>query len=230
MAKNQNKVVQFYNREPLRPKNNRQKTYMNLIRNMDIVVGIGPAGTGKTFVPSVLAADMLEDPRSAIENIIIVRPTEGPAKTIGYIKGGINEKMAPWAAPIIDAIETRLGGGKYAKGRVLDMIDREVIKLVPLEYIRGRSFNNSFIIIDEAQNCTVEEIKALTTRIGQDSKLVICGDIKQKDIKEFSGLSMLMNLSEEYRVPWGTLEFTMEDCVRSDVVKYLLKLYDDAGV
>lgn len=228
--RNNRKVVPFYNREPLKPKNENQKRYMNMIRNHDITIGIGPAGTGKTHVPACIAADMLDDPRSSIEKIIIVRPPEGPGKTIGFLKGSLIDKTMPWAKPIVDALEHRFGGGPFAKEKVKNMMEYETIELLPLEFIRGRSLNNAFIICDEAENCTWEELKALTTRVGMDSKLVICGDLEQKDIEGESGLAKLLHLYDNYHTPFNLLEFTEDDCVRSPLVACLLHLYKEAGV
>lgn len=225
-----NKVERIYDRQPIRPKNEKQKKYINLIQNMDCVTAIGSAGTGKTYLPSLIAMDMLEDPRSSIEKIVIVRPNAGPGKSIGFLKGSLMDKMLPWAAPVLDAMESRLGGGQFAKEKIKNMIEYGTIELLPIEYVRGKSFNNAFIIIDEAQNLTWEETKALLTRLGLDSKLIICGDIKQTDIKEDSGLGVLQRLGAEYHVPWGEIEFTIQDCVRSDMVKYFLQLFEDAKV
>lgn len=224
------KVVPIYDRAPLKPKTENQRLYINMIKNHDLVVGIGPAGTGKTHIAACIAADMLEDPRSSIERIVIVRPPEGPGKTIGFLKGGLIDKTLPWAMPIIEAIESRFGGGSYAKEKVKNMMDSGVIELLPLEYIRGRSLNNTFIICDEAENCNWNEIKALSTRVGWDSKLVVCGDLEQQDIEGTSGLAVLLNLIDKWHTPYNLLEFTIEDCVRSPVVKFLLGLYKEAGV
>jgi phosphate starvation-inducible PhoH-like protein len=224
------RVVPIYDREALKPKNERQRQYINMIKNHDIVLASGASGTGKTYVASILATDMLEDSRSPIEKIVIVRPNEGPGKSIGFLKGTLHDKMIPWAAPILDAIESRIGGGKFAKERVKNMIEYGTIELLPLEYARGKTLNNSFIILDEVQNCDWESLKNLTLRIGLDSKLVICGDIKQQDLKGESGLKKLLHLSENFHVPWQHIEFEMEDCTRSDVCKYLLHLYDEAGI
>lgn len=229
MAKQQ-KVVPIYDRAPLRPKTEKQKRYINMIKNCDVTVAIGPAGTGKTYVPSVLAADMLDDARSPIEKIVIVRPNEGPGKTIGFLKGTLHDKMIPWSAPILDAIATRYGGGKFGQERVNNMIEYGTIELLPLEYARGKTFNNAFVIADEVQNCDWESLKNLTLRQGMDCKMVLCGDIKQKDIKTESGLDKLIWLADQYHVPWQMIEFELEDVCRSDIVKYLLGLYDLAGV
>lgn len=226
-----NKVTAIYDRQKVCPKNEKQRKYINLIYNTTCIIATGSPGTGKTYIPSIIAMDMLEDPRSSIEKIVIVRPNSGPGKTIGFLKGGLADKMIPWAAPVLDAFEARIGGGSFAKEKVKNLIDLGVIELLPVEYVRGKSLNNAFIIIDEAQNLTWEETKAILTRVGLDSKLVICGDVKQKDISDEAGLGVLRKLELDYQnTPWGSVEFTIDDCVRSPLVKYFLQLFEDAGV
>lgn len=225
-----NKVDQLYNRQPVRAKNEKQKKYINMIYNSTMVVCSGSAGTGKTFIPSVLAMDLLEDPKSSIEKIVIVRPNIGPGETIGFLKGSLMDKMLPWAQSCLSAMEDRIGGGKFASEKIKNMIEYGTIELLPIEYVRGRSYNNTFMIIDEAQNLSWAEMKALMTRIGLDSKLVICGDIKQTDVKLESGLGKLMWLEKNYHTPWSSIEFGIDDVVRSDIVKYFLQLFETANV
>lgn len=226
-----NKVVPIYNRPSIEPKNEKQKRYINAIRNRDIVIAIGPAGTGKTFLPAVLATDMLHDSRSPIETIVIVRPPEGPGKSHGFVPGDLNDKLKVWSSPILAGIKHRLGGGLKAEETIDYYIKIGKIKLLSLEHIRGESLNNSFIILDEAENTSWHETKAVMTRIGLDSKLIICGDIAQKDIRGGSGLDTLLRLTNEYEyLPWSNIEFTLEDCVRSPLVKNLLYLFEAASV
>lgn len=225
------KVVPFYDRPTIKPKNKKQGKYLNMLKHSEITLAIGSSGTGKTYLPSVLAADMLDDNRNGIEKIIICRPNEGPGKTIGFLKGGLEEKMMPWAAPILDAIAERWGGGQVGKMKVEDAVKRGVIELLPLEHARGKTFNNAFVIVDEIQNTDWESLKNLTLRPGMDCKLVMCGDIEQKDIKGSSGLSTLIDLSNNYEyTPWNIIEFGIDDCVRNKTVKFTLQLYRDAGV
>ena len=225
-TKRRNNVVPFYEQPSIKPKNDAQKRYLNALRNHTIVLGTGSAGTGKTYLAALVAADMLLDNRSSVERIVIARPNEGPGKTIGFLKGTLFDKMIPWAAPVLDALATRLGGSE----RVMDMIERGVIELLPMEYARGKSYNNTVVIIDEAQNIDWESLKNMTLRIGLDSKLFICGDTRQKDIKTYSGLEQMIKLGDNYHAPWAHVEFTLEDCVRSDLCKCLLHLYEDANV
>lgn len=211
--------------------NEKQKRYINMLKHQSIVLALGSAGTGKTYIPSVLAIDWMLDPNSPIEKIVCIRPPEGPGRTMGYLPGDANEKLRVWAAPILSAIETRLGGGAFAKEKVANMVKDGRIVLLSLEHIRGLSLNNAVVILDEAENCSFHEIKAVLTRIGLDSKLVIAGDIAQKDIRAESGLATLIKLNNEWdRLPWSTITFEIDDCVRSPLVKQLLYLFEEAGV
>ncbi len=218
------KVVPMWNKPVLRALNDKQRKYINAIRNHDITLGTGYPGTGKSFLPAALAAEMLADPRVPIERIVICRPNEGVGKSIGMLKGGLNEKMVPWCAPIIDVLNNQLG-----KGKVDYMLEHGQIELLPLEYARGKSFDNTFIILDEAQNVDKESLKCLMTRIGRDTKLVIDGDVGQCDIGSTSGLGQLINLINNYHTPISHVDFEIKDIVRSDICKYLVELFADAN-
>lgn len=218
------KVVPFYDRAPIKPLNDKQKSYINAINNQVITLGTGYAGTGKSYIPSVLAVDLLTDPRSSIEKIVICRPNEGVGKSIGFLKGGMQDKMLPWVAPIIDAMNARIG-----KSQVEAMLASGVIELLPLEYARGKSYDNTFIILDEAQNVDKESLKCLMLRLGRDSKLVIDGDVRQCDIGEASGLGKLMKLCGEYYMPITHIDFEIEDVVRSDTCRLLLEIFEQAN-
>lgn len=229
-AKSSN-VTHIYSRSAIKPLNDKQARYINMLKNNTIVVASGAAGTSKTFIPSCMAIDWLDNPGSPIEKIVIIRPPEGPGKTLGYLPGDANEKLRVWAAPILSAIENRLGGGFGAKEQVSNLIKIGKIELISLEHVRGLSLNNAVVILDEAQNCSFEEVKAVLTRIGLDTKLVIAGDILQKDIRGDSGLGVLLRLQKEYvNLPWSNISFGIEDCVRSETVKQLLYLFEDAKV
>lgn len=225
-AKRKSNVVPFYEQPAIKPKNDAQKEYLNALKNHVIVLATGSAGTGKTYLAALVAADMLLDNRTSIEKIVIARPNEGPGKSIGFLKGTLHDKMIPWAAPVLDALALRLGG----MTKVLELIECGRIELLPMEYARGKSYNNTVVIIDEAQNVDWESLKNMTLRIGLDSRLFICGDTRQKDIKSFSGLEQMIKLGEVYHTPWKHIEFTLEDCVRSEMCKFLLGLYEEANV
>ena len=223
-SEKRSRVVSIHKKPVLRALNDKQRNYINQIRNHSIVLGTGFAGTGKSYIPAALAAESIMDTRSSIERIVICRPNEGVGKSIGFLKGGLNDKMLPWVAPIVDVLKQFLGEGK-----VDYMLEHGQIELLPLEYARGKSFDNTFIILDEAQNVDKESLKCLMTRIGRDTKLVIDGDVAQCDIGEASGLGQLITLIDEYYTPIAHTDFGIEDIVRSDTCKYLVELFAKAN-
>lgn len=191
------------------PKNEEQKRYINIIKNHTVTVCTGKPGTGKTFIPAVLGAQEMCTPGSKIKKFILVRPNEPLGKSLGMLPGDLNEKMAPWLEPIADGIRYAVGDQTY-KG----FVQREVIQPLAIEHARGRTFNNAYVVIDEAQNISKEAMICLLTRVGMDCKLIICGDIAQKDIKGDSGLGMLMELYNKYEfTPFQHIE--LETNVRS---------------
>lgn len=217
----------YYDRKPIRPMNDLQGKYINAIKNHTIVVGTGVAGSGKSFIASTLAVDMLEDPRSKIEKIIIARPNElEGTKSIGFLKGGLVEKMMPLVAPIADTMKARVGPNKFKF-----YLETEVIELLPLEYIKGRSFNNCFVIVDEAEDIEWSVLKTLILRLGKDSKLVIDGDMRQCSISKHSGLQQLLDLDDQYHLPVSFIDFHSWDyCVRSDECKLFGQIFEEAKV
>lgn len=228
--KYESKIVSIWDKPPVKGKNPKQNQYINLIKNHTAVFALGSSGTGKTYLASCIAADMLQDPRTGIEKIVLVREAEGPGKGIGFLKGTLEEKMGPWVAAVLEPLSERFGKGPVGRSYVDNLVKNGTIEFLPTNYSRGKTWNNCFVIIDEIQNLDWESLKNLTLRIGKDCKVVFCGDIAQQDIKGESGLAVIMRLMEEYRVPWQSVEFTIEDCVRSDIVKYTLELYEEAGV
>lgn len=208
---NDTKVVNT--RKELKAKNSEQKTYINAIKNTNVVVCVGQAGSGKTFIPSVLAAQELFNPNSPYDSIILIRPNEPLGKSLGMLPGDLKEKLEPWIAPIKDGIVWAVGKYGYE-----GMFRDEKIQYVAVEHVRGRTFNNAYVIVDEAQNIGIDAIKAIVGRIGMDCKMIICGDIAQKDIKAFSGLGLLMKIYEDRedyngRIPFRVIE--LKDNVRS---------------
>lgn len=201
---------------PLIPKTINQDRYINSIHHDPVTFAIGSAGTGKTYIPAVIAADMYI--KGHINHIVITRPTEECGPKMGFLPGTMQEKFEPWMIPITQAMRSRMSAGAW------DCAQRN-IDYVPLQYMRGRTFNDTFIICDEAQNATKEQMMMLTTRIGENAKLVISGDTKQSDISN-SGLVWLISLLRQYRTRHEIIEFTLNDCVRSTVCKEFLELYE----
>jgi phosphate starvation-inducible protein PhoH and related proteins len=203
-----------------------QGLLIKAIISKEMVVTTGPAGTGKTYLPAAYAAFMYHT--GVVKKIILSRPTVPVGRTIGLFPGDLMEKMLPWTAPFISVLEEYLG-----KGQVDCMLKNGKLEVVPFEVIRGRTFDDSFVILDEAQNTTIEEIQAFLTRIGTDSKTVINGDIRQSDLKEVTknGLSYMTNLlkgnkNEELASQVSHIEFNSEDVVRSGLCKLWVQAFE----
>lgn len=206
--------------KPLRALNKKQGRYIKAILNNNVVIAIGSAGTSKSYIPSVISADMFDS--KEIDNIVICRPMEGPGRYIGTLPGDKNEKMADWLTPITATIKSRLGPGSFE----YHVNRSKRIEFCPLNQIKGRSFENTFILADEAEDMDVETVKSLVTRIGENTKLVINGDIKQKHIKQDSGLNYIIKLVEKYNLPVPIIEFTLDECVRSKTTKMFLEAFE----
>ena len=192
--------------------NDNQKLYIKSLDSHDQVIVCGFSGTGKTYIAATKAANMYA--MKQIDKIIITRPNVSVGKDLGYFPGTLEEKFAPWAMPVLDVLMEQLG-----KGVVETAIKNGNIEMAPLSTMRGRSFHDAFIILDEAQNTTVPEIKMFLTRIGQNCKVVINGDIKQSDIHQQSGLSKVIHLAKTNNIPVPIIEFGVDDIVRSDMCK-----------
>jgi phosphate starvation-inducible PhoH-like protein len=205
------------------PKNDNQRLYIEALQNSPQVISMGPAGTGKTFLVASHAASryLTKD----IDKIIITRPHVAVGKELGFLKGGLEEKTLPWALPVLDVLQQRLG-----KGTVDTAIKNGNIEVAPMAMMRGRSFDNAYIIIDEAQNMTVAELKMVVTRVGENCTIVINGDIKQSDIRETSGLAKAVHLVKKYNMDAPVIEFGIEDIVRSDVCKQWIIAFDAEGL
>lgn len=200
-------------RKPLEPLNEKQEDYINAIKQNSVVICMGKWGTSKTYIPAVLASDMLMD--KEVEKVIIARPNEGKGKTIGLLPGGIEEKLASWCAPIIDTMKKRMGEGHYQA-----MLSNGKIELLSLESVKGRSWDDTFILVDEAEDIDPEVAKSLVGRQGVRSKLVVTGDLAQQDLKRNSGLQLLLDVADFSNLPISVIDFDSWDyCVRSDEAK-----------
>lgn len=205
------------------PRNENQQFYIESLHTSDQVIVFGPAGTGKTYVVSSVAADMYN--MKQINKIVITRPHVAVGKDIGYLPGTLEEKSAPWALPVLDVLEKQLG-----KGVVETALKNGNIEVAPLALMRGRSFDDTFVICDEAQNITLHELKMLVTRIGEGSKLVLNGDIQQSDLKEADGLTKIVHLAKKHMLPIPIVEFTIDDIVRSDICKQWIETFVKEGL
>jgi len=204
-------------------RNERQQDYIKALHESPQVIVFGHAGTGKTYVVSSFAAN--EYHLKHINKIVITRPHVAVGKDIGYLPGTLEEKCAPWALPVIDVLEGHLG-----KGVVETALKNGNIEVAPLALMRGRSFEKSFVICDEAQNITLPELKMLVTRIGEGSQLVLNGDVEQSDLSDQSGLSKIVHLTKKHMLPIPVIEFGVEDIVRSDICKTWIKTFAKEGI
>jgi phosphate starvation-inducible PhoH-like protein len=197
-----------------------QIAYLEAIRAHDINFGIGPAGTGKTYLAVACAVDALE--RDAVKRIVLVRPAVEAGERLGFLPGDLAQKVDPYLRPLYDALYDLMGFDKAAK-----LFERQTIELAPLAYMRGRTLNHSFIILDEAQNTTPEQMKMFLTRIGFGTKAVITGDITQIDL----GRGQKSGLIEAERVLKGVrgiafVRFTSADVVRHPLVQKIIDAYE----
>lgn len=200
------------------PKTGKQGDLLKALRESNQVFVLGPAGTGKTYVTATVAADAytLKD----IDKIVITRPHIAVGKDIGFLPGTLEEKTYPWALPVLDVLVKHLGKGAVDTG-----IKNGNIEMAPLALMRGRSFENAFIIVDEAQNITTHELKMLLTRVGEGSTIVLNGDAQQSDLKEADGLSKVIHLAKKHMLPVPIIEFTLDDIVRSDICAQWVKVF-----
>lgn len=206
------------------PRNISQEDYIEILedKSKDIIFAIGPAGTGKSMI-AVLAA--LQALRSGeCEKIIITRPAVSVDEQHGFLPGNLVEKMAPWTRPIFDVIEEY-----YSPKEILTMIEENIIEVAPLAYMRGRTFKNAYIIGDELQNSTPNQMKMLLTRIGENSRIIITGDLAQHDrTYEENGLKDFINkLKECNSNRIGLVQFTQNDVERHPAVRDVLRIYGD---
>lgn len=206
------------------PKSPAQKNYIEAIRNFDIVLGIGPAGTGKTYLAMAMAVAALT--KGLVSRIILTRPAVEAGEALGFLPGDLAEKVDPYLRPLYDALHDMM---RFEK--VSALMQKGVIEVAPIAFMRGRTLNDSFIILDEAQNTTSEQMKMFLTRIGFNSKAVITGDITQIDLpaEKSSGLieaKAILQAIEEIKFVF----FSKADVVRHKLVQDIIKAYEDLEV
>ena len=213
------------NSRPLRPLNQMQAEYIRNCKTKPYNIAIGYAGSSKTYIPTRIAIEMFL--RNEIEKIVIVRPAVSDSKSLGFFGGDQLTKSKNWILPVLDVLEEFLG-----KNRVEYMLAKGDILPVPLETIKGRSLNDSFIIVDESEDLTKKEFIKCLTRLGKNSTMCFCGDILQQDIRGQSGLSFGLDLADDDSLQhlWGVVNFDEhEDIVRSDAVKETIIRLTDMG-
>ena len=197
-----------------------QQTYLDNIASHDITLGIGPAGTGKTYLAVASAVDALE--RSSVQRIVLTRPAVEAGERLGYLPGDLTQKIDPYLRPLYDALYELMGFDKVQKA-----FERQQLEVAPLAFMRGRTLNNAFIILDEAQNTTAEQMKMFLTRIGFGAKAVITGDVSQIDLPK-TQLSGLVDAEKVLKKVQGIAisRFTSADVVRHPLVARIVDAYD----
>ncbi|MBT2321794.1 PhoH family protein [Variovorax paradoxus] len=209
-------------RTDLRARTPNQSVYLDNIANHDITIGIGPAGTGKTYLAVACAVDALE--RSAVQRIVLTRPAVEAGERLGFLPGDLTQKVDPYLRPLYDALYDLMGFDRVQKA-----FERNTLEIAPLAFMRGRTLNNAFVILDEAQNTTTEQMKMFLTRIGFGAKAVVNGDVSQIDLPK-EQLSGLIDAERVLRRVNGIAitHFTSADVVRHPLVARIIDAYDGA--
>ncbi|MFQ5866852.1 MAG: PhoH family protein [bacterium] len=205
----------------IKPKTLQQKVYVDAIRNYDIVFSIGPAGTGKTYLACACALQALKEER--VERIMLTRPVVEAGEKLGFLPGDLYEKINPYLHPLYDAFYSMIGPEKFQRYR-----KEEIIEIIPLAYMRGRTLDDAFIILDEAQNTTPDQMKMLLTRLGFDAQGVVTGDITQVDLedKRSSGLIQVQGILKKIK-GIKFIYFSEADVIRHQLVKKIITAYEE---
>ena len=206
--------------KPIQPKTLGQKRYLELIKSKDITFGIGPAGTGKTYLAVAMAVKAFK--RDEVSKIVLTRPAVEAGESLGFLPGDLKEKVDPYLIPLYDALFDMFGPEKFAK-----YLERGFIEVAPLAFMRGRTLDNAFIILDEAQNTTPEQMKMFLTRLGFGSKAVITGDLTQTDLpnKKQSGLLQATKILKDVE-GIGSITLNDKDVVRHELVQRIIRAYE----
>jgi len=207
-------------RKQIRPRGTNQRAYIHALHNNDLTFGIGPAGTGKTYMAVAAAVEALE--KEEVRRIVLVRPAVEAGERLGFLPGDLTQKVDPYLRPMYDALYEMIGTERVAK-----LIEHNVIEIAPLAFMRGRSLNESYVILDESQNTTVEQMKMFLTRMGFGSRAVVTGDVTQIDLPraQQSGLRHVLKVLDGVS-GIGFTFFNAKDVVRHPMVQRIVEAYD----
>ena len=200
------------------PKNGKQEILLRAIKSNPITVTIGCAGTGKTYCSAGTVAQLYLQGKH--KKIVVTRANVPTGKSLGHFPGTIQEKMTPWLLPMLEVFQKAFGKEKYKY-----MMNKNEIEIQPIETIRGRSYENALVLVDEAQNLSMDELKAITTRLGENSKLILMGDPAQSDVKNGEDLIRFCKVIKNSGIPMPVIEFSVDDIVRSDIVADLVRMF-----
>jgi phosphate starvation-inducible PhoH-like protein len=203
---------------PIQPKTTNQEKYLQAIRHNNLVFATGPAGTGKSYIATAYAAEALYYRR--IEKVYLTRPAVEAEEKLGFLPGDLDEKYSPYIAPFRDILEEKLG-----KTFVDYLVKTKQIEPVPIGFMRGRTFKNCIVLIDEAQNTTPEQMKLILTRLGENCKCIVDGDLQQKDISSISGLEDALRRLQHIPLV-KTIKFQRSDIVRSGLCQQIVEAYE----
>ena len=217
-------IVMNRKRKSIVPKNINQKRYLKFIQKNDIVFGIGPAGTGKTYLAVAAALKLLQD--KAVEKVILTRPAVEAGEALGFLPGDLQEKLLPYLRPLYDAMYDMIGPEETAR-----LMERQIIEIAPLAYMRGRTLSNAFIILDEAQNTTMEQMMMFLTRLGENSRMIVTGDITQIDLprNKKSGLKGAVEILDGIE-GIKLFHFDAGDVVRHPLVTKIVNAYEKSNL
>ncbi|WP_099221186.1 PhoH family protein [Listeria costaricensis] len=216
----EDEITKNANGKPIRPKTFGQRKYIQMVKKYDIVFGVGPAGTGKTYLAVVMAVDAWK--KGKVSKIILTRPAVEAGESLGFLPGDLKEKVDPYLRPVYDALYDIFGVEHTTR-----LMDRGVIEIAPLAYMRGRTLDHAFVILDEAQNTTIAQMKMFLTRLGYDSKMIVNGDMTQIDLPK-GAMSGLVNAEQVLQSVKniGFCYFEHHDVVRHPLVAEIIKAYE----
>lgn len=213
-------IIVDLKRKSIVPKNINQKNYLKAVLENDVVFGVGPAGTGKTYLAVAAALKLLRDKR--VERVVLTRPAVEAGEALGFLPGDLQEKLLPYLRPLYDAMNDMLGAEE-----TLALVERQIVEIAPLAYMRGRTLSNAFVILDEAQNTSHEQMMMFLTRLGENSKMAITGDITQIDLPRNKKSGLVDALETLYGVDGVKIfRFDAGDVIRHPLVTKIVAAYD----